>query len=85
METMSILAPSNTLKLCYDLKNESITANRAVLKERQDYGERLSEAFKKLISIVHAEEAEARSIDSLVESSLYQSTSLLFTLTRLMP
>ncbi len=53
METMSILASSKTLKLCYDLNTEDITANRAVLKERQDYSEKLSEAFEEVISIVH--------------------------------
>jgi hypothetical protein len=70
VETINILASSHPLKVSYDLRVDSITANREVLQQRRDYNEKLSEAFEELVAIAKAEEAESRSIDSLIESGL---------------
>lgn len=73
LETINILASSHPLKVSYDLRVDSITACREVLQQRRDYSERLSEVFEELIAIAKAEEAESRSIDSLMESGLFFS------------
>lgn len=73
VETINILASSHPLKVSYDLRVDSIAANREVLQRRRDYSERLSEVFEELIAIAKAEEAESRSIDSLMESGLFFS------------
>lgn len=72
-ETMNILASSQPLKLACDVRADSITANREVLKRRQDYSESLSETFEELIAIAQIEEAESASIDSLMESGRFFS------------
>lgn len=59
--------------MSYDLRVDSIAANREVLQQRRDYNEKLSEAFEDLIAIAKAEEVESRSIDSLVESGFFLS------------
>ena len=73
VETINILASSHPLKVSYDLRVDSIAANREVLQQRRDYSERLSEVFEELIAIAKAEEAESRSIDSLMESGIFFS------------
>ena len=61
------------MKVSYDLRVDSIAANRGVLQQRRDYNEQLSEAFEELIAIAKAEEAESQSIDSLIESTFFLS------------
>ena len=60
------------MKVSYDLGVDSIATSREVLQERRDSNEKLSEAFEELIAIAKAEDME-KSIDSLVESGLFQS------------
>lgn len=52
---------------------DSIAENRHILQERSDYSEKLDEAFEDLVTIAQAEEAEAGSIDTLMESGLFVS------------
>lgn len=73
VETINILASSHPLKVLYDLRVNSIAANREILQQRRDYSESLSEVFEELIAIAKAEEAESRSIDSLMESGFFLS------------
>lgn len=73
IETINILASSQPLNFSYDLKVDSIAGNREVLQQRRDYSEKLSEAFEELIAIAKAEEAESRSIDSVMESGFFFS------------
>lgn len=73
VETINILAASHPLKVSYNLSVDSIAANREVLQQRRDYSEKLSDAFEELIAIAKAEEAEVRSIDSLMESGSFLS------------
>lgn len=73
VETINILAASHPLKVSYNLSVDSIAANRDVLQQRRDYSENLSDAFEELIAIAIAEEAEVRSIDSLMESGSFLS------------
>lgn len=71
--TMNILANNQPLKSSYDLRTESISANRAVLKRRLDYAESLAEAFDELIEVAIAELDDAKSIESILESELFVS------------
>jgi hypothetical protein len=61
------------MKISYDVKIDSIGANREALRQRRDYTEGLLLAFEELIAIAQAEEAECRSIDSMIESGLFLS------------
>ncbi|KAK6352273.1 hypothetical protein TWF730_009103 [Orbilia blumenaviensis] len=70
IETMSVLASSQPLKLSYDLSTEGVTAAYEILQQRRDYNEKLSEAFKDLITIAEAGIASVKSIDSLQEAGL---------------
>ncbi|KAK6346704.1 hypothetical protein TWF696_006820 [Orbilia brochopaga] len=70
IETMSILASSQPLKLAYDLSPDGIAAAQEVLQKRRDYTEKLGEAFKDLITIAEAGIASVKSIDSLQEAGL---------------
>ena len=78
VETIKILASSHPGKVSYETRVDSIAANREVLQQRRDYSEKLSEAFEELIAVAKAEEAESRSIDSLVESGLFLSARTSF-------
>lgn len=78
VETINILASSHPLRVSYDLGVGSIAANREVLQQRRDYNEKLSEAFGELIAIANADEAESRSVDSLVESGFFLSARTSF-------
>ena len=73
INTMSIIASSQPLKVSYDLSVDLVTAAKDVLQQRRDHDEKLSEAFDELISIAQAGEAEAGSIDSVLESGLFFS------------
>lgn len=73
VETINILASSQPLKFSYDLRDDSIAANREVLQQRRDYSQKLSEVFEELIAIAKAEDAESQSIDSRMESGLFFS------------
>lgn len=73
VETINILVSSHPSKVSYDLSTDSIHVNREVLQQRRDYSERLSEAFEELIAIAKAEDADSRSVDSLIESGLFLS------------
>jgi hypothetical protein len=75
---MSILASSPPVKLSCDLDADSLTTNLDLLQGRRDYCEKLSEAFKELITILQAEKPEDDSIDSLVESGLFLSARSTF-------
>lgn len=61
------------MKVSYDLRVDSIASCREVLQQRRDYSETLSELFEELIAIAKAEEAESRSIDTLLESGFFRS------------
>lgn len=73
VETINILAASHPLQVSYNLSVDGIAAYRDVLQQRHDYSEKLSDAFEELIAIAKAEEAELRSIDSLMESGFLLS------------
>ncbi len=70
---MAILASSHPLNLSYFLNIDRIAASQEILEQRRDYSEQLSEAFEELTAIAQAEEADTRSIDSLMESGLFFS------------
>ncbi|KAF3938286.1 Ankyrin-1 [Dactylella cylindrospora] len=70
VETMSILASSNPLKLSYDLSSDGVTTAQEILRHRRDYDEKLGDAFKELIVIAEAGIASVKSIDSLQEAGL---------------
>ena len=66
------------MKISYNLKADSLAATLEVLQQRRDYSEELSQAFEELVAIAKAEEAECRSIDSLIESGLFLSAKSSF-------
>ncbi|KAI4671319.1 uncharacterized protein J4E88_009353 [Alternaria novae-zelandiae] len=59
ISTMNILASSHPLKLALDLSTDSLSKGTAILEQRRDYSEKLSEAFEELVTIAQAEESIA--------------------------
>jgi len=79
IETISILASSHPLKLSLDLSLDRFTSSREVLQSRRDYNDKLAAAFEELVTVAHAEEAEAGSnTDSALESGLFFSAKSSF-------
>ena len=78
IETMSILASTQPLKVSYDLSPELVLAGLDILGQRRDYDEKLSAAFDDLITIAQARESEAGSVDSLLESGRFFSAKSSF-------
>lgn len=72
-KTMHILASSLPLKASYDLSNQSRNASQTVLQDRRDYDAALGEAFDELVDIAITEADEVRSIESILESTLFVS------------